>query len=68
MKQCHRFLQNTELVPCKKEFLKIRTLHVSKQFEVVTGFTPVMVQWIHQTQGSLAYQMPVSFSKEHVIY
>ena len=36
--------------------------------EVVTGFTPVMVQCIHQTQGSLTYQMPpMYFSKEHVM-
>ena len=31
----------------------------SKQLEVVTGFTPVMVQCIHQTKGSLAFQMPM---------
>ena len=31
-------------------------------------FTPMMIWCIHQTQASLAYQIPVSFSKEHVIY
>ena len=69
MKQRHRFLQDTELVSCT-EFLRMKSLDTTylKQLEVVTGFTPVMVQCIHQTQGSLTYQMPVSFSKEHVIY
>ena len=64
MKQCHKFLQDTELIPCT-EFLRMKSL---KQLEVVTGFTPVMVQCIHQIQGSLTYQMPMSLSKEHVIY
>ena len=27
-----------------------------------------MIQYIHQTQSSLIYQMPMLFSKEHVIY
>ena len=66
MKQCHRFPRDTELVP-HTEFLRMKSLdtHASKQLEVVNGFTPVMVQCIHQTEGSLAYQMSVSFSKEH---
>ena len=68
VKQSHRFLQGTELVPCT-EFLRIKSLDTTsfKQLEVVTGFTPMMVQCVHQTKGSLACQMPMSFSKEHVI-
>ena len=72
VKQCHRFLQGTELqlVPCA-EFLRMKSLDIAyfkTAWGIVTGFTPMMFQYIHQTQGSLAYQMPMSFSKEHVIY
>ena len=72
MKQCHSFLQDAEPVPYSyKESLGMKSLDTTcfqKQLKVVTGFTPVMVQCIHQTQGSLTHQMPMSFSKEHVIY
>ena len=62
MKQYHRFLRDTELVP-HTDFLRMKSLdpHASKQLEVVTGFIPVKVQCIHQTEGSLAYQMSVFF-------
>ena len=69
VKQCHRFLQDTELVPCTESLeVKFWTPHASKQLEVAIGLIPVMVQCIHQTQGSLVYLMPMYFSKEHVIY
>ena len=69
IKQCHRFIriQNQSHAQTSREW-NLWTPHASKQLEVVTGFTPVVIQCIHQTQGSLTYQMPVSFSKEHVIY
>ena len=73
MKQCHRFLQDTELVPCMHRILENEIsgqhMHALKQLKVVSWFhTSIMVQCINQTQGSLASQMPMSLSKEHVIY
>ena len=60
----HRFLQDIQNwfeFHAHAEFLRIKlnhcTPHTSKQLEVVTGFTPEMVQYIHQTKGSLAYQI-----------
>ena len=69
MKQCQRLRQDTELVTCT-EFLRMKSLDTTcfKTLEVVS--------WFHTSDGSvhspdpklLAYQMPMPFSKEHVIY
>ena len=49
MKQCHRFVQDTELVPCI-EFLRMKSLDIKclKQLEVVS--------WFHISDGSV--QLP----------
>ena len=69
MKQCHRFLQGAELVPCT-EFLRIKSLNTTC-LKTAWGSN-----WFHTSddsvyspdQGSLTYQMPMFFSKERVIY
>ena len=38
------------------------TPHALKWFEVVSWFTPMMVQYIHHTQDSLTYQMSMYHS------
>ena len=42
-------------------------LQNSTSLRLQAGFTPMIFQCIHQTQGLLTYQMLTLFSKEHVI-
>ena len=37
------------------------TIYASKQLYII--FTPMIFQWIYQTQSSLTYQMPILFLK-----